>query len=76
MTHFVAEDLEYKIKLSSPVTKKGGKSKLLFQSNIIVYEYLYRHTTITGSFEEWYSEHIIPTDTGASVHPGGLNTAQ
>lgn len=25
MTHFVAEDLEYKIKLSSPVTKKGGK---------------------------------------------------
>ncbi|CAH0562514.1 unnamed protein product [Brassicogethes aeneus] len=24
MTHFVAEDLEYKIKLSSPVTKKGG----------------------------------------------------
>lgn len=26
MTHFVAEDLETKIKLSSPVTKKGGKS--------------------------------------------------
>lgn len=25
MTHFVAEDLEYKIKLSSPVAKKGGK---------------------------------------------------
>lgn len=25
MMHFVAEDLEYKIKLSSPVTKKGGK---------------------------------------------------
>lgn len=25
MTHFVTEDLEYKIKLSSPVTKKGGK---------------------------------------------------
>lgn len=24
MTHFVTEDLEYKIKLSSPVTKKGG----------------------------------------------------
>lgn len=24
MTHFVAEDLETKIKLSSPVTKKGG----------------------------------------------------
>lgn len=25
MTHFVAEDLEYKIKLSSPVTRKGGR---------------------------------------------------
>lgn len=24
MTHFVTEDLEYKIKLSSPVAKKGG----------------------------------------------------
>lgn len=25
MMHFVTEDLEYKIKLSSPVAKKGGK---------------------------------------------------
>lgn len=28
MTHFVAEDLEYKIKLSSPVTKKGDTPPL------------------------------------------------
>lgn len=28
MTCFIAEDLEYKIKLSSPVTKKGGKPYL------------------------------------------------
>lgn len=32
MTHFVAEDLEYKIKLSSPVTKKGGTSDMLCKS--------------------------------------------
>lgn len=28
MTHFVTEDLEYKIKLSSPVTKKGDTPPL------------------------------------------------
>lgn len=58
ITYFEAEDLEQKIKLSSPIAKKEGC--LLMQ--ILVIQLLktdiFRFTT-AGLFEKWYTEQIV-----------------
>ncbi|CAH1377672.1 hypothetical protein MTP99_019080 [Tenebrio molitor] len=46
MTHFVAEDLEYKIKLSSPVTKKGDTPPLPGGSRSCTPSTLYRQLLV------------------------------
>ncbi|KAK4872727.1 hypothetical protein RN001_014756 [Aquatica leii] len=46
MTHFVTEDLEYKIKLSSPVNKKGDTPPLPGNSKIATPNTLYRQLLV------------------------------
>ncbi|KAF5272781.1 hypothetical protein FQA39_LY07808 [Lamprigera yunnana] len=46
MTHFVTEDLEYKIKLSSPINKKGDTPPLPGNSKIATPNTLYRQLLV------------------------------
>lgn len=57
MTHFVAENLEYKIKLSSPITKKGtefinfhSKRKKKLRTSNIIENYFFSNIFLIVSF--------------------------